>query len=79
MAEPNHTANAPSAVESTAAVENPAHPVIANDDADFIDADDDSLASSTTSIADSIRGYRLENGRTYHKYKDGSKFILVHT
>ncbi|OHW97839.1 methyltransferase domain-containing protein [Colletotrichum incanum] len=31
-----------------------------------------SLASSTTSVTSSILEYRLENGRTYHKYKDGS-------
>ncbi|TDZ31930.1 Secondary metabolism regulator LAE1 [Colletotrichum spinosum] len=34
-----------------------------------------SLASSTTSVASSILEYRQENGRTYHKYKDG-KYIL---
>ncbi|KAK1658482.1 methyltransferase domain-containing protein [Colletotrichum godetiae] len=27
--------------------------------------------SSTTSVTSSIREYRIENGRTYHKYKDG--------
>ncbi|KAE9573266.1 hypothetical protein CGMCC3_g10588 [Colletotrichum fructicola] len=30
-----------------------------------------SLASSTTSLADSIRDYVFENGRTYHRYKEG--------
>ncbi|KAE9581907.1 hypothetical protein CGMCC3_g2111 [Colletotrichum fructicola] len=30
-----------------------------------------SIASSTTSVTESIFAYRLENGRTYHKYKDG--------
>ncbi|KAK1704706.1 methyltransferase domain-containing protein [Colletotrichum lupini] len=30
-----------------------------------------SLTSSTTSVASSILEYRIENGRTYHKYKDG--------
>ncbi|KAK1724210.1 methyltransferase [Colletotrichum acutatum] len=30
-----------------------------------------SLASSTTSVTSSILEYRIENGRTYHKYKDG--------
>ncbi|KAK1980051.1 S-adenosyl-L-methionine-dependent methyltransferase [Colletotrichum cereale] len=30
-----------------------------------------SLASSSTSLASSIRQHRIENGRTYHKYKDG--------
>ncbi|KAF6810339.1 methyltransferase domain-containing protein [Colletotrichum sojae] len=30
-----------------------------------------SLASSTTSLADSIRDYHFENGRSYHRYKEG--------
>ncbi|KAF9876781.1 methyltransferase domain-containing protein [Colletotrichum karsti] len=30
-----------------------------------------SLSSSKTSIADSILNFRIENGRTYHAYKDG--------
>ncbi|KAK1461876.1 methyltransferase domain-containing protein [Colletotrichum cuscutae] len=30
-----------------------------------------SLASSITSVTSSILEYRIENGRTYHKYKDG--------
>ncbi|TDZ13654.1 Secondary metabolism regulator LAE1 [Colletotrichum orbiculare MAFF 240422] len=33
-----------------------------------------SVASSKTSLADSIYNYRLENGRTYHRYKDGKYF-----
>ncbi|GKT41994.1 secondary metabolism regulator LAE1 [Colletotrichum spaethianum] len=32
----------------------------------------ESTASSSTSISSSILNYRLENGRTYHKYKDGN-------
>ncbi|TDZ34602.1 Secondary metabolism regulator LAE1 [Colletotrichum spinosum] len=32
---------------------------------------DGSLASSKTSIASSIYNFRTENGRTYHRYKDG--------
>lgn len=32
-----------------------------------------SIVSSTTSISSSILEGRLENGRTYHKYKEGSK------
>ncbi|KAF6829834.1 methyltransferase domain-containing protein [Colletotrichum plurivorum] len=31
----------------------------------------ESLASSTTSLADSIRDYHFENGRSYHRYKEG--------
>ncbi|KAF4872332.1 Secondary metabolism regulator LAE1 [Colletotrichum siamense] len=30
-----------------------------------------SLASSTTSVNESILNYRTENGRTYHRYKEG--------
>ncbi|KAI8218242.1 Secondary metabolism regulator LAE1 [Colletotrichum sp. SAR 10_77] len=41
-----------------------------------------SLASSTTSVSGSILDYRLENGRTYHRYKDGNlqhhMFLLTH-
>ncbi|KAI3528403.1 hypothetical protein CSPX01_16238 [Colletotrichum filicis] len=29
------------------------------------------IASSTTSLADSMFNFRVENGRTYHRYKDG--------
>ncbi|OHW95452.1 methyltransferase domain-containing protein [Colletotrichum incanum] len=39
------------------------------------EADLESLHSETTSIRDSIREYRLENGRSYHKYKDGTYFL----
>ncbi|OLN88703.1 hypothetical protein CCHL11_01689 [Colletotrichum chlorophyti] len=33
---------------------------------------DESIASSSTSISSSILDYRIENGRTYHRYKDGN-------
>ncbi|KDN60503.1 hypothetical protein CSUB01_06090 [Colletotrichum sublineola] len=84
MPDTNQAANIPSATAAVAnspTTENPAHSSPPNDDNAFIAADDDaddaasaiaaSIASSTTSITDSIREYRLENGRTYHKYKDG--------
>ncbi|KAK2009648.1 S-adenosyl-L-methionine-dependent methyltransferase [Colletotrichum eremochloae] len=35
----------------------------------------ESIPSSSTSIPSSMLSYRFENGRTYHKYKDG-KYIL---
>jgi hypothetical protein len=38
---------------------------------------DESFASSTTSIGSSIMRHREENGRTYHAYKDGSKLPLL--
>ncbi|CCF34317.1 hypothetical protein CH063_06335 [Colletotrichum higginsianum] len=31
----------------------------------------ESVASSSISVTDSVLQYRIENGRTYHKYKDG--------
>ncbi|KXH38642.1 hypothetical protein CNYM01_08729 [Colletotrichum nymphaeae SA-01] len=34
-----------------------------------------SVASSSTSLSSSILDYRLENGRTYHKYKDGKYYV----
>ncbi|KAK1970888.1 S-adenosyl-L-methionine-dependent methyltransferase [Colletotrichum sublineola] len=49
-------------------------PVIVADDNLTNDAASDvatSLASSSTSLASSIRKHRIENGRTYHHYKDG--------
>ncbi|EXF76336.1 hypothetical protein CFIO01_10242 [Colletotrichum fioriniae PJ7] len=38
-------------------------------------SDLESIASSSTSITASILDYRIENGRTYHRYKDG-KYIF---
>ncbi|KAK2779133.1 methyltransferase domain-containing protein, partial [Colletotrichum kahawae] len=32
----------------------------------------ESLASSTESVTSSVLSYRIENGRTYHKYRDGN-------
>ncbi|CAI0642800.1 unnamed protein product [Colletotrichum noveboracense] len=34
-----------------------------------------SVSSSTNSITSSIYEYRIENGRTYHKYKDGKYMV----
>ncbi|KXH27690.1 TAM domain methyltransferase [Colletotrichum salicis] len=39
-------------------------------------ADIESIASSGTSISGSILDYRFENGRTYHRYKDGSIWAI---
>ncbi|GKT96558.1 methyltransferase domain-containing protein [Colletotrichum tofieldiae] len=36
---------------------------------------DASVASSSTSLSSSILQHRLENGRTYHKYKDGNSGV----
>ncbi|OLN88617.1 Trans-aconitate 2-methyltransferase 3 [Colletotrichum chlorophyti] len=40
-----------------------------------IAADDLTLLSSSTSVSSSILDYRFENGRTYHRYKDG-KYVI---
>ncbi|KAK2923271.1 hypothetical protein FoTM2_016793 [Fusarium oxysporum f. sp. vasinfectum] len=48
--------------------------IIAPDDNDVADQDSSfgsETASSTTSLRSSILDYRHENGRTYHRYKDG--------
>ncbi|KAK2054942.1 S-adenosyl-L-methionine-dependent methyltransferase [Colletotrichum caudatum] len=87
MSQTNQTASIPSATAPTAAVSssptagNQDHTGLTNDGDGFIAADDaaddavsltaGSIASSTTRISESIRDYRLENGRTYHRYKDG--------
>ncbi|KAK1723941.1 hypothetical protein CaCOL14_011442 [Colletotrichum acutatum] len=51
-----------------------AGPVIVAEEREWDDSSSDhgsSFASSTTSLNSSIFQHRLENGRTYHKYKDG--------
>ncbi|KXH44122.1 hypothetical protein CSIM01_04426 [Colletotrichum simmondsii] len=58
---------------------------VAIDDRDSIAADEitdddqstrgSSVASSSASLSSSILDYRLENGRTYHRYKDGKYYI----
>ncbi|KAK1979115.1 S-adenosyl-L-methionine-dependent methyltransferase [Colletotrichum cereale] len=49
------------------------HPdhLVADDEVTDSEADLESLRSETTSVKNSIREYRIENGRSYHKYKDG--------
>ncbi|OLN81083.1 hypothetical protein CCHL11_09381 [Colletotrichum chlorophyti] len=57
-------------------------PVQDNDEVELVPEDEatddsaselgESVASSSTSISSSIQDYRVENGRTYHKYKDGN-------
>ncbi|KAL6406919.1 hypothetical protein AUP68_09735 [Ilyonectria robusta] len=54
----------------------PAEPVIdvdVDDDRDSTIGDDNS--SSTASVTSSILNYRVENGRTYHAYKDGKYYM----
>lgn len=40
----------------------------------LMDKTQSSANSETTSLASSIARYRMENGRTYHSYKDGCKW-----
>ncbi|KXH36300.1 hypothetical protein CSAL01_02670 [Colletotrichum salicis] len=76
----NPTSPAPPVPTDGTSPTNPAPedgPVVAADDDLTDDTSSDratSIASSSTSIASSILQHRIENGRTYHKYKDGSKF-----
>jgi SAM-dependent methyltransferase len=42
-----------------------------NDNAETDSAYAESLGSSTTSLGESIIGYKYENGRRYHAYRDG--------
>ncbi|KAK1574592.1 methyltransferase domain-containing protein [Colletotrichum navitas] len=64
---PNADASVPQAAEHDNNV------IIAIDDNvdDGASVSHQSLASSTTSLSNSIYDYRLENGRTYHAHKDG--------
>ncbi|KAK2041973.1 methyltransferase domain-containing protein [Colletotrichum somersetense] len=47
--------------------------ILAADEAadDGASLNQESVASSTTSVTSSVLDYRIENGRTYHKYKEG--------
>ncbi|OBR05083.1 Methyltransferase domain-containing protein [Colletotrichum higginsianum IMI 349063] len=78
----DNQANAASANDPAPAIDPPAPngtvlntgPVIVADDDLTDDAASDmatSVASSSASLASSILRHRIENGRTYHKYKDG--------
>ncbi|KAF9880193.1 hypothetical protein CkaCkLH20_02147 [Colletotrichum karsti] len=49
--------------------------LVAEEITDDESARGDSIASSTTSVTSSVREYREENGRTYHKYKDGKYYM----
>ncbi|UQC80174.1 methyltransferase domain-containing protein [Colletotrichum lupini] len=45
--------------------------IVGDDTEDESQSEVGSVASSSTSLRDSVLDYRLENGRTYHRYKDG--------
>ncbi|KAK1690621.1 S-adenosyl-L-methionine-dependent methyltransferase [Colletotrichum godetiae] len=46
--------------------------LVAEDEISDSEQDLESIRSETTSVKDSILEYRIENGRSYHKYKDGN-------
>ncbi|KAK1545410.1 UMTA [Colletotrichum paranaense] len=51
--------------------EDPEVHLAAEDDVSDSEQDLESIRSETTSVKDSILEHRIENGRSYHKYKDG--------
>ncbi|KAF6808582.1 methyltransferase domain-containing protein [Colletotrichum sojae] len=75
MSAPNDApSGAPVTVPAAGTVQVTEEQQIAADDEATDDAASDigsSIASSTTSLAESIFNFRLENGRTYHRYKEG--------
>ncbi|KAI3556241.1 UMTA [Colletotrichum abscissum] len=54
-----------------AAQDDPEVHLVAEDEISDSEQDLESIRSETTSVKDSILEYRIENGRSYHKYKDG--------
>ncbi|WQF84642.1 Putative S-adenosyl-L-methionine-dependent methyltransferase superfamily [Colletotrichum destructivum] len=84
MSDDNATAPAGTGDDVTPVTAPASHAVAGdNDDILAVDAETEdtssitygSLASSTTSVTSSVLGYRLENGRTYHAYKEG-KYLM---
>ncbi|UQC90272.1 uncharacterized protein CLUP02_15802 [Colletotrichum lupini] len=67
----SNTISAAPAAANLATVEGSGHIVPQDAPDDNASELRESIASSSTSIASSILDYRIENGRTYHKYKDG--------
>ncbi|KAE9571534.1 hypothetical protein CGMCC3_g12499 [Colletotrichum fructicola] len=63
-------APADNTADANTADNNPAV-LLAEDVSDDESARGESIASSSTSVTESVLEYRIENGRTYHKYKDG--------
>ncbi|KAF4874674.1 Secondary metabolism regulator LAE1 [Colletotrichum siamense] len=74
MSAPNETGEAPP-VSANSALQAPAPEtdgvLVADEPVDDGASALGSVASSTTSVTASILDYRIENGRTYHRYKDG--------
>lgn len=75
---PETTPTAPSAQHAT---DGPTLPLIDADDlaaleTDSAFGDNVSVASSKTSLASSVAKYRIEHGRTYHGFKDGTYLVV---
>ncbi|KAJ0348868.1 hypothetical protein COL154_013689 [Colletotrichum chrysophilum] len=68
---------AAAAAANTQAANVPDHVVTleVDDEDDRSEVGVQSIASSSTSVSSSILDYRIENGRTYHRYKDGKYTI----
>ncbi|KAK2016004.1 methyltransferase domain-containing protein [Colletotrichum eremochloae] len=84
MASTSPAAVAPEAIVAPDSTPNTGDPTVDNDIGDLITAEEvvddgasiaESTALSTATITSSIFDYRTENGRTYHKYKDGKYYI----
>ncbi|KAF6803914.1 methyltransferase domain-containing protein [Colletotrichum sojae] len=82
MADTQTGSSAPGASQPQEAATTNTPPANVPDHEVVVEADDDgddsssnlgtrSVASSTTSVTNSIFDYRVENGRTYHKHKEG--------
>ncbi|KAI8165145.1 Secondary metabolism regulator LAE1 [Colletotrichum sp. SAR 10_86] len=71
MSSNNATGEAAGIAEVPAQANNPVELVADEATNDSSSEVGDSVASSSVSLSDSIRDFRIENGRTYHKYKDG--------
>ncbi|TDZ65067.1 Secondary metabolism regulator LAE1 [Colletotrichum trifolii] len=74
----NNDTSAPVEAEDSAPAANTNNDVLAADDDTDVSSDASSvrgsIATSNTSLAQSVLEYREENGRTYHSYKEGKYF-----
>ncbi|KAJ5016270.1 Cytochrome P450 monooxygenase lolP1 [Colletotrichum sp. SAR 10_99] len=73
MSDPNVAEAAQPAVPNAPANNVPDHELVLepDDQDENSEVEVPSIASSTASVSSSILDYRRENGRTYHRYKDG--------
>ncbi|OHF01203.1 TAM domain methyltransferase [Colletotrichum orchidophilum] len=66
------TSSTPAATQPNNATDHEVVLVAENIESDAASDLGSSVASSSTSVSSSVLEYRMENGRTYHAYKDGS-------